>query len=119
MPIPGGCYTFFRSSGFLLFGYVEDVMSGVVVSTVCCQLSTIFFGLMLAYWINYGFFYQQSSVQWRFPLVIQMVFAIYCISVTVFLPDTPRWLSKYSASPEKGTAVLVRLRDEPINHPEV
>ena len=77
------------------------------------------FGLMLAYWINYGFFYEQSSVQWRFPLAFQMVFAIYCICVTIFLPDTPRWLLRYSASPEKGTAVLARLRDKPVDHPTV
>ena len=77
------------------------------------------FGLMLAYWINYGFFYQQSSVQWRFPLAFQMVFAIYCICVTIFLPDTPRWLLRYSDSPEEGTAVLARLRDKHFHHPSV
>ncbi len=86
---------------------------------VCCQLSTLLFGLMLAYWINYGFYYQQNSAQWRFPLAFQMVFAIYCICVTTFLPDTPRWLMRYSASQEKGTAVLAGLRDKPINHPAV
>ena len=86
---------------------------------VCCQLTTMLFGLMLAYWINYGFFYQQSSVQWRFPLAFQMVFAIYCICVTVFLPDTPRWLLRYGTSPEQGTAVLARLRDKPVDHPSV
>lgn len=77
------------------------------------------FGLMLAYWINYGFFYQRSSAQWRFPLAFQMVFAVYCICVTIFLPDTPRWLLRYSASPEKGTALLARLRDKSVDHPAV
>ena len=77
------------------------------------------FGLMLAYWINYGFYYQHSSAQWRFPLAFQAVFAIYCITVTTFLPDTPRWLLRYKSSPEKGTAVLARLRGRPTNHPVV
>ena len=77
------------------------------------------FGLMLAYWINYGFFYQQDSAQWRFPLAFQAVFAIYCIIITIFLPDTPRWLLRYSASPEKGTAVLARLRGKDVNDPRV
>ena len=81
---------------------------------VCCQLSTMLFGLMLAYWINYGFFYQQDSLQWRFPLAFQAVFAIYCITFTTFLPDTPRWLLRYNPSPEKGTAVLARLRGKHI-----
>ena len=73
------------------------------------------FGLMLAYWINYGFFYEQSSVQWRFPLAFQMVFAVYCIAVTIFLPDTPRWLLRYGNSPEKGTTVLAHLRGSDVN----
>ena len=77
------------------------------------------FGLMLAYWINYGFFYQQSSLQWRFPLAFQAVFAIYCITVTIFLPDTPRWLLRYSSSPEKGVAVLARLRGKNVNDLDV
>ena len=77
------------------------------------------FGLMLAYWINYGFFYQQDSAQWRFPLAFQAVFAIYCIAITIFLPDTPRWLLRYSPSPEKGTAVLARLRGKDVNDPGV
>ena len=77
------------------------------------------FGLMLAYWINYGFFYQQDSAQWRFPLAFQAVFAIYCIAITIFLPDTPRWLLRYGASPEKGTAVLARLRGKDVNDPAV
>ena len=77
------------------------------------------FGLMLAYWINYGFYYQHSSAQWRFPLAFQAVFAIYCILVTSFLPDTPRWLLRYNSSPEKGTAVLARLRGSPASHPVV
>lgn len=86
---------------------------------MCCQLTTMLFGLMLAYWINYGFYYQHSSVQWRFPLAFQAVFAVYCIAVTSFLPDTPRWLLRYNSSPEKGTAVLARLRGRPTNHPIV
>ena len=86
---------------------------------VCCQLSTMLFGLMLAYWINYGFFFQQSSLQWRFPLAFQSVFAIYCITVAMFLPDTPRWLLRYSSSPEKGVAILARLRGKPVDDLDV
>lgn len=48
-----------------------------------------------------------------------MVFAVYCICITTFLPDTPRWLMRYRDSPEKGTAVLARLRDKPVHHPDV
>lgn len=30
---------------------------------VCSQLTTMLFGLMLAYWINYGFYFHAGSVQ--------------------------------------------------------
>ncbi|KAI9815942.1 MAG: hypothetical protein M1827_001934 [Pycnora praestabilis] len=86
---------------------------------VCCQLTTMLFGLMLAYWINYGFYYKHSSVQWRFPLAFQSVFAVYCITVTIFLPDTPRWLLRYKTSSGEGTEVLARLRAKPVDHPRV
>lgn len=86
---------------------------------ICCQLTTMLFGLMLAYWINYGFYYHQSSVQWRFPLAFQAVFAIYCITLTCFLPDTPRWLLKYRPDSGEGEMVLARLRAKEVGHPEV
>ncbi|OAG42299.1 hypothetical protein AYO21_03467 [Fonsecaea monophora] len=76
---------------------------------VCCQLSTMLGGLMIAYWINYGFFFVHSSAQWRFPLAFQLVFAIYIMLVAPWLPDTPRWLMRHR-SPEEGLAVLARLR---------
>ena len=86
---------------------------------VCCQLTTMLFGLMLAYWINYGFYFHTSSVQWRFPLAFQAVFAIYCIGITALLPDTPRWLLKYKPESGKGEEVLARLRGKSLDHPRV
>ena len=76
---------------------------------VCCQLTTMLGGLMLAYWINYGFYFYHSSVQWRFPLSFQLVFATYIMIVTPFLPDTPRWLMRHD-DPQRGLAVLAKLR---------
>lgn len=78
---------------------------------VCCQLTTMLFGLMLAYWINYGVYFQNSDFQWRFPLLFQCIFAVYIIALTVFLPDTPRWLMKHDGTADRGLVVLSRLRD--------
>ena len=81
---------------------------------VCCQLTTMLGGLMLAYWINYGFYFVKNSAQWRFPLAFQSVFAIYIVVVTTFLPDTPRWLMRQDGvdSPQRALAVLARLRNK-------
>ncbi|KAJ5889767.1 hypothetical protein N7504_010577 [Penicillium tannophilum] len=80
---------------------------------VSCQLTTMLFGLMLAYWINYAFYFQPGQIQWRFPLLFQAIFAIYVLVVTPFLPDTPRWLMLHDSSPERGVMVLAKLRDKP------
>jgi len=85
---------------------------------VCCQLTTMLFGLMLAYWINYGFYFHKNAAQWRFPLLFQLVFAVYIIAITPFLPDTPRWLMRHD-SQEKGMTVLARLRGKPMSDPAV
>ncbi|KAL6306483.1 general substrate transporter [Sparassis latifolia] len=86
---------------------------------VCCQLTSMLGGLMLAYWINYGFYFHHSGVQWRFPLLFQCVFAIYIILVTIFLPDSPRWLIRHDDTPERGEIVLAKLRNLPTDHPIV
>ena len=77
---------------------------------VCCQLTTMLFGLMLAYWINYGVFFRNSEFQWRFPLLFQCVFAVYILVLTVWLPDTPRWLMRHDGNEERGLNVLASLR---------
>jgi MFS family permease len=77
---------------------------------VCCQLTTMLFGLMLAYWINYAMYFHSSPVQWRFPLLFQCVFAVYILALAVFLPDTPRWLIRHRGE-AAGVEVLAKLRD--------
>jgi MFS family permease len=77
---------------------------------VCCQLTTMLFGLMLAYWINYGVYFHKSDFQWRFPLLFQAVFAIYILAITPWLPDTPRWLMRHDGNEGRGLEVLAKLR---------
>jgi sugar porter (SP) family MFS transporter len=86
---------------------------------VCCQMSTMLFGLMLAYWVNYGMYFHKSGAQWRFPLLFQLVFAVYIVVVTPWLPETPRWLMRHEESPERGQLVLSKLRNKPIDDPIV
>ncbi|KAI9685306.1 MAG: hypothetical protein M1822_004679 [Bathelium mastoideum] len=75
------------------------------------------FGLMLAYWINYGFFFKNGSIQWRFPLLFQLVFAVFILILTPWLPDTPRWLMRHDGNPDNGLTVLSKLRNLPLDHP--
>lgn len=86
---------------------------------VCAQLSTMLFGLLIAYCVNYGFYFTHSSIQWRFPLLFQLVFAGYILCVTPWLPDSPRWLMRHDTSSNKGEEVLARLRSMPASDPSV
>ncbi|KAL1861349.1 hypothetical protein VTK73DRAFT_7137 [Phialemonium thermophilum] len=109
-------------------GYITSV-APVYQSEVCkptqrgwmlgCHLSTLLLGLLLAYWINYAFYFHPGSLQWRFPLLFQIVFAIYIIVVTSFLPDTPRWLIFHESTPDRGVLVLSKLRNKPVEHQEI
>jgi hypothetical protein len=43
---------------------------------VCAQLSTLNFGIMLVYWIDYGFgvIPGSASFAWRVPTILQCIF---------------------------------------------
>jgi len=43
-------------------------------------------------------------------LLFQCVFAVYILLVTPWLPDTPRWLMSHDQGPDRGVAVLAKLR---------
>lgn len=83
----------------------------------CCNTDESADGLLQQ--INYGFYFHDSAIQWRFPLLFQLIFAVYIVLVTPFLPDTPRWLMRHEGSPDNGMLVLSKLRNKPMNDPDV
>ncbi|EEB90429.1 hypothetical protein MPER_11365, partial [Moniliophthora perniciosa FA553] len=99
------------SLGQLIFGrIVTGLGNGMTTSTipvwhsetsmshnrgrnVCIELGVNIFGVMLAYWVDYGLRNNQTGYQWRFPLSLQVVFAVVTIFFVCFLPESPRWLA--------------------------
>ena len=72
-------------------------------------------GVALATWIDFGFYYAQStSVSWRFPIAFQGVFAVSVVGLVNFLPESPRWLVKKDRTEEAGD-VMSRLDDMPTD----
>ncbi|GAA5846259.1 hypothetical protein JCM9279_005879 [Rhodotorula babjevae] len=75
---------------------------------VVIEMATNIFGLMLAYWADYGLRNDQSDAQWRLPLALQVAFALITVTLIVFLPESPRWLVAHGDIPA-ARDVLFRL----------
>lgn len=78
-------------------------------------------GVMVSYWINYGFYWidhKQNSVQWRFPIAFQIVFALVLGFGMFIVPESPRWLVKKGNS-DQAHDIIARLQNRPLDDPEV
>lgn len=56
------------------------------------ELAINIFGVMLSYWVDYGMSYVSNDSQFRFPLALQVLFAIVTFFGILVLPESPRWL---------------------------
>ncbi|KAJ1867559.1 hypothetical protein LPJ57_005862 [Coemansia sp. RSA 486] len=59
---------------------------------VSLQQWAITWGLLVAYWIDYGCHFIKSDASWRIPIGIQIVPALILFVSMVFMPYSPRWL---------------------------
>lgn len=82
--------------------------------SLCIELAVNIFGVMTAYWVrhmsvlviellltdpckvDYGMSYDPSEAQFRFPLALQILFALLTFVGILFLPESPRWVSNHS-----------------------
>ncbi|CEH14513.1 mfs monosaccharide [Ceraceosorus bombacis] len=86
---------------------------------VLIEGSLIAAGIMISYWIDYGFFFlDNSSVQWRFPIAFQAAFAIVLLIGILCLPESPRWLIK-KGQIDQASRVLAQVDNTTENDPEV
>ncbi|KAL4951904.1 general substrate transporter [Aspergillus filifer] len=80
---------------------------------VCFEGALIAVGTFIAYWVVFGLSYVEQSVQWRFPIALQILFALIVVSGAVMLPDSPRWFVMRGHDKE-AIEVLAKLkRDSP------
>ncbi|KAK7228063.1 hypothetical protein V2G26_000233 [Clonostachys chloroleuca] len=52
----------------------------------------IIWGVVIAYWVDYGCANYMNDIQFRFPIALQMLFGLIMAFMVVFLPESPRWL---------------------------
>ena len=75
---------------------------------ITTELSTNVGGVAVAYWVDYGMSYVDNGAQWRFPIALQIFFALSTIALITFLPETPRWLLSHDRR-EEAHEILSRL----------
>lgn len=73
-------------------------------------------GIMISYWVVYGFYFLEGSVRWRFPLAFQSFFTILVMIGLLYLPDSPRWLlmrGRAGEAREVTARLLGKSEDDP------
>jgi sugar porter (SP) family MFS transporter len=84
---------------------------------ICIEASTVAVGTVIAYWLDFGLSYTDSSVSWRFPIAFQIFFAFILITGVTVLPESPRWLMAHGRDHEaqKVVAALAGVSfDDPV-----
>jgi sugar porter (SP) family MFS transporter len=87
---------------------------------VSIELNMIALGIVIANYFDIGMSYVAGHIQWRLPIGFQMVFMIISGTMTLILPESPRWLAVKGRHGE-SLDVLARLHGKhtPTTHPEV
>ncbi|KAJ6086014.1 hypothetical protein N7486_010295 [Penicillium sp. IBT 16267x] len=77
---------------------------------VCFEGAIIAVGTFIAYWLDFGLSYVDSSVAWRFPIAFQILFAILVSVGALMLPESPRWFI-IQGKEKEACEVLAALHD--------
>ena len=80
---------------------------------IATQLCTAIFGIVIAYWMNYGFYQLGGQIVWRFPIAFQIVFAMGTLAGLPFLPESPRYLY-FKGRMEEANTVLAALKGQSL-----
>ncbi|KAF7896483.1 hypothetical protein EAF00_006497 [Botryotinia globosa] len=86
---------------------------------VCMQLSTLNFGIFLAYWVDYGFTQSYTaSFSWRVPTILQCMFLVPMLVLLAIVPESPRWLAAHEKTDE-SLNVLSRLHSDHMTEEQI
>ncbi|KAK7059217.1 sugar transporter-like protein [Paramarasmius palmivorus] len=83
---------------------------------ICIEASMIATGTVIAYWIDFGLSFVDSSISWRLPIGLQIIFAVMVIVGVWYLPESPRFLLS-TGQMDEGEHVVAALANESVNSP--
>lgn len=75
-------------------------------------------GTLIAYWIDFGLSYANSSVSWRLPISLQILFALFVLIAMSGLPESPRYLIT-KGKVNEARFILSQVYDTSINDTEM
>ncbi|THX72132.1 general substrate transporter [Aureobasidium pullulans] len=76
-------------------------------------------GVCMSYWIDFGFsFLEPSTISWRFPIALQILFALIILVFIMGLPESPRWLIM-KGQEDEALNVLCALNNKGSDDPYV
>ncbi|EPQ29752.1 uncharacterized protein PFL1_02971 [Pseudozyma flocculosa PF-1] len=67
----------------------KPAQRGILILLSGCLIAG---GIAISYWVDYGFYFLEGTVRWRFPIAFQSFFTLIVIAGILWLPDSPRWL---------------------------
>ncbi|KAG7907566.1 hypothetical protein KL906_003647 [Ogataea polymorpha] len=73
------------------------------------ELAINIFGVMTSYWVDYGMSYVDSEAQFRFPISLQIVFALFTLAGVMCLPESPRWLIAHDRHAEAKQVIHLTM----------
>lgn len=78
----------------------ELIRANVCDKELAIELTINIFGIMTAYWVDYGLSYVDSQVQFRFPLALSILLTLITLASILVLPESPLWLITYDRHDE-------------------
>lgn len=85
---------------------------------VCFEGAMIAVGTFIAYWVVFGISHANDTVQWRFPVALQIFFALIVATGAVMFPDSPSWFVKRGCDKE-AIEVMAKLKGTTPDSDEV
>lgn len=78
---------------------------------VAIEFTLNIFGVVVAYWLEYGCAFYGGEFEWRFPIAFQILPLLGLFAIVWFFPESPRWLVKVGRE-EEARWILGRLRGD-------
>lgn len=75
------------------------------------QQCSINFGILIAFWIQYGASFLEGPASFRLAMGLQMIPTVALHVTMYFMPESPRWLAQRDEN-EKALHALARLHSD-------